>query len=584
MKKFVGLFAATILVVVGISGRMVYAGVDDYTISDYGISYVLSRDGEGRSVLKTTEYITAIFPQIDQNHGLERAIPETYKGHSTRLQINSVTDGSGTPLQYGTHSSNGNMVMRIGDANTYVHGIKSYQIVYTQRDVTAYFANTNDDEFYWDTNGLDWRVPIQNLSVSLRVDDGVESALNGKASCYEGFAGSQGNCVLQRDGTVFSTSASNLVPGQNMTIAVGFQPHTFAEYKMSLAEKLFILWMIVTLASIPVVLIVVVLVLLRWGRDKNRKKDITVIVPEYIPPKDASVTLSSRVIDTPKSVMTAQIIDLAVRHYVKIYQTQEKSLFKKAEYDLEIAKPINDLKWEEAELLRDLFDSKTDVGSRMSMSSLRSGTGFYNRIQNNEGGIKKRVRDEYGIRAKDPAVSARYIKTAKVLFIISIFLLSPPFLVAAIVVFVLAKILWPLTDKGVELRRYVLGLRDYIKVAETDRLRMLQSPEGAAKVGSVDVNDKAQLVKLYERVLPYAILFGIEKDWSKQLGAYYETMEAQPDWYVGRSAFNAAVFTTAMSSFNSSVSYASPSSSSTGGSGGGGFSGGGGGGGGGGGW
>ena len=98
-------------------------------------------------------------------------------------------------------------------------------------------------------------------------------------------------------------------------------------------------------------------------------------------------------------------------------------------------------------------------------------------------------------------------------------------------------------------------------------------------------NDKGRLVKLYERVLPYAILFGQEKDWSKQIGQYYEQAGAQPDWYSGIGAFNAANFATSMNSLNYSVTNTGSSySSSTGGSGGGGFAGGGGGGGGGGGW
>jgi hypothetical protein len=109
---------------------------------------------------------------------------------------------------------------------------------------------------------------------------------------------------------------------------------------------------------------------------------------------------------------------------------------------------------------------------------------------------------------------------------------------------------------------------------------MLQSPEGAAKVGIVDGTDEKKLVTLYERVLPYAILFGQEKEWSKQLGRYYEQSGSAPDWYSGTGAFNAALFASNMSSFSSSAASVSGFSSSSGGSSGGGFSGGGGGGGG----
>ena len=140
-----------------------------------------------------------------------------------------------------------------------------------------------------------------------------------------------------------------------------------------------------------------------------------------------------------------------------------------------------------------------------------------------------------------------------------------------------------LTDKGLALRRHLAGLKRYIGVAEVERLQMLQSPEGAEKV-KVDAADEKQLVKLYERVLPYAVLFGQEKEWSAQLGKYYEQVGEQPDWYSGQGVFNAAVFSAGMSNLSSTAVSISSFESSTGGSTGGGFAGGGGGGGGGGGW
>jgi uncharacterized membrane protein len=159
-------------------------------------------------------------------------------------------------------------------------------------------------------------------------------------------------------------------------------------------------------------------------------------------------------------------------------------------------------------------------------------------------------------------------------------------LIAALVALGCGWTIRPLTDKGLELRRYLAGLKQYIELAEKDRLKVLQSPEGAAKTGvTISGDGDKKLIKLYERTLPYAVLFGQEKEWNKQLAVRYESTGSSPDWYVGHSAFNAAVFTSSMNDFSSSMnSYGASSSSSSGGSSGGGSSGGGGGGGGGGGW
>ncbi|MET0853222.1 MAG: hypothetical protein ABWY30_01210, partial [Microterricola sp.] len=93
-----------------------------------------------------------------------------------------------------------------------------------------------------------------------------------------------------------------------------------------------------------------------------------------------------------------------------------------------------------------------------------------------------------------------------------------------------------------------------------------------------------QVLRLHEKLLPYSVLFGLEKEWSAELASLYERAGSDPGWYSGRSGFNAAAFSAGVGSFAtaSSTSWSSSgSSSSSGGSSGGGSSGGGGGGGGG---
>jgi uncharacterized membrane protein YgcG len=133
-----------------------------------------------------------------------------------------------------------------------------------------------------------------------------------------------------------------------------------------------------------------------------------------------------------------------------------------------------------------------------------------------------------------------------------------------------------ITKKGIEASRYLDGLKLYIKMAEKDRLAFLQSVEGA------DTSDKG-IVKLYEKLLPYAALFGVEESWMKELEKYYQIEDIEtPDWYQigGIMAFHDINHTIqAASSYATSSTHFSSSGSSGGG--GGGFSGGGGGGGGG---
>lgn len=585
MKRL--LTAALVAVSIAMLGATVpthATGVNDFTISSYDIAYKLSRDDANRSKLAVTETIVAEFPQTDQNHGIERVIPTRYDGHPVSLKIESVTNGR-DKLEYSTYESGGNTVLRIGDPDAYVHGTQRYQITYQQRDVTKFFADTGDDEFYWDTNGTDWRVPIEKLTVTLQVDDSLKTALSGENACYQGATGSDQPCVLTRDDAVMTTSATNLAPGENITIAVGFAGQTFAPYQESLLEFLGRIWLIGLIVGGTIGAMVLAWCSVRWSRQTKRSSEVGTIVPEYIPPKDASVTASASLLSGASGVFAAQLLDFAVRHYIKIYELEAKILiFNSKDYELEIVRDISDLRDEEREILTDIFSGKTQVGARLKLSSLKNNQSVYLKTLDNTKKLRALVRGSYGLRKQNARQSAWFIRAGWVLLGAAILLLNPAVLIFALIIFAFGKTLWPLSDKGLDLYRYLEGLKLYIKVAEAERIKMLQSPDGAAKIGSADPDDKAQLVKLYERVLPYAVLFGQEKQWNKQIGSLYESVQRQPDWYVSHSMFNAAVFSSAMGSFATSASYSAASSSSSGGSSGGGSSGGGGGGGGGGGW
>ncbi|TAH31739.1 DUF2207 domain-containing protein [Candidatus Saccharibacteria bacterium] len=593
--KRLGLFLSAALLLSGFFAPVTHAAVDDFTITDFQADYYLARDNDNRSRLKTVERITAEFPAANQNHGIERAIPKSYDNHPTHLEVQTVTDGSGTPLNFTTYESNGNEVVRIGDANTYVHGTQRYMLTYEQRDVTLRPNNRDINEFYWDTNGTDWRVPFDHVTARVHMSAKLASELTGEASCYVGARGSNERCDITKategDVTTFTIPASrDLAAGENVTFAIGFQDGTFAAYQPTLWERVTAFWGVVNIIGWIAALAAFLLLLIQYVRRTARSRELGTIIPEYIPPKDASLTVASRMMRIARSVMTAQLLDLAVRHYIKIYEVKEKTIFSPAQYEIEIIKDLSDLRWEEQEILKDMFDDEVIVGARLNLKKLRNSYSFAQLTINNDKDLTKLMNTEYGLQEMRPENKQWFRRAALIILVSGILLFSLPLMIVAFVAFICSFIVYSWTDKGLALRRYLEGLKLYIGVAEQERIKMLQSPEGAEKVASVvDIADRtepAQLVKLYERVLPYAVLFGQEKEWNKQLGSYYETNGSSPDWYTSSSgAYNAAIFTTAMNSFSTSTStYTSSSSSSSSGSGGGGSSGGGGGGGGGGGW
>ncbi|KQX08176.1 MULTISPECIES: DUF2207 family protein [unclassified Leifsonia] len=108
-------------------------------------------------------------------------------------------------------------------------------------------------------------------------------------------------------------------------------------------------------------------------------------------------------------------------------------------------------------------------------------------------------------------------------------------LILAIAGFITAFVITPqglsrrFTDASQPARRHLDGLRQYMVLAEKDRIRSLQSPRTAetSAVAGALLNDAADLgtaigrFRLYEKLLPYAVIFGIEKEWISNLKTAY---------------------------------------------------------------
>ncbi len=133
------------------------------------------------------------------------------------------------------------------------------------------------------------------------------------------------------------------------------------------------------------------------------------------------------------------------------------------------------------------------------------------------------------------------------------------------------------TPLGSKMMDGIDGLRQYLTLAEKDRMNM----RGAPKMSP----------KHFETLLPYAVALGVEKPWTETFDAWLAAAKMaetyQPTWYygsdMGRFSRGIGGFSHSMASTIRSTLPPPPKSSSSGSSGGG-FSGGGGGGGGGGGW
>ena len=181
---------------------------------------------------------------------------------------------------------------------------------------------------------------------------------------------------------------------------------------------------------------------------------------------------------------------------------------------------------------------------------------------------------------KDPAtVRTIWIGTGVFLLFAGIYLIAffgpvsiVALLLSSIIVIIFGWFMPRTTREGAVVREEVEGFKLFLSVTATDRIKFHNAPETRPEQ--------------FERFLPSAVAFGVEKEWA---GHFENLMIKPPSYFPGNTAgWNAISMANVASAFNaqaSSSAFRAPSSSGSGGSGfSGGGSGGGGGGGGGGSW
>ncbi|MBB1554824.1 DUF2207 domain-containing protein [Candidatus Saccharibacteria bacterium] len=601
-----------------------------FTITDFDVRTHLERGEQNQVKGQFTETITAEFPTTDQNHGLERYLPARYDNRSLQISDIKVTDTYGREITTEV-SGQGSDVIRIraGDKNTYVHGKKTYVFHYTVGRAVQSFDDI--DEFYWNLLGPNWAVPIQQFYGEVTIDKELIGSINrSRLACYFGEHGKANRCGQfgWRDEQTLSVAQQNLRPFQGVTVAVAFTKGTVGSAQLPAKDAAGLYaqmaaGILAIFLALPLMYALMAIRKRRWRKNETRQ-----IVREFIPPKE-SVWLGAHVArlnGQKNKVITAQILDLTVRGYLVVKEVTPAGEHKilgvtrktGPVYAVEIVRDLSELTAEELAVVKAVFNS-TSLGARYTPSKAKRDTNLGSRIAKLNQQDTEPVATKHGYFAPD-ALMAR-LHNWSIWFILIMWFMAIGSLVlaymvsgwsteftsavtntffsvavGAIIVAIIMSIVFysvvsrsRLTDKGVALTRYMYGLRSYMQLAEAERIRFLQSPENAQRVGSVNTEDPATIVKLYERLLPYAALFGMEKGWMQQLAKWYETTGESPVWSSG-IVYNAA-FISSMNQFMTtdmasgiSGSVSTYSSSSSGGSSGGGFSGGGAGGGGGGGW
>lgn len=616
MNRFKSILIVFSIFLVGLLGFNGFSNAQDtqnFIINNFHADYYLSKDSKGVGVMNVTETITAQFPNYNQNHGILRALPLTYNSVDLKIKDVSVINQTTGSSSYSTSKQNGNLVLKIGDADTYVRNQQTYVIKYSMQNViTEYSTN---QELFWNVNGTQWQQPMENVSATLLLSKDISPQFNNQLRCFTGQQNSTSQaCTVTSQNnsatgetTISAQTTGSLSPQENLSIVAGFQPNTFTIDKNAvLLAKIKLIAPMVLGLLVPVTFIL--LLIIEWLRKGRDPKGRGVIIPQYIPLKELDVLEADTLLHeyvTQKSI-SAQIIELAIKKYITISEVNKKgkkvlglNIGGSKDYELKLDKPTTDLSESEKSVCKMIFGDNPITGDTKLTSELKDKA--YTEVAKISKDVPKDLFARGYFSSNPSSAIGSYAKPSLILAIIwgaiGVVLMIVgilewpagvvPILITAGITMVItnivaSKIMPSKTIKGVDAKEYLMGLREYIKLAEADRLKYLQSPEGAEKYG--DPNTNIAKVKLFEKLLPYAIIFGLEKQWAN---SFQDIYKQPPDWYQGNyNSFTTGALIGSLASFDgaSAVSFSAPSSSGGGSGFSGGGSGGGGGGGGGGGW
>ncbi len=581
---------------------------EGWVVRAFDVAYEIRQAG----VVAVTEDLRVDFGGLER-HGIFREMPYRYDYDDTSDRLITISDvrvdDGSAPVPFELIRSDTNLQIKIGDPDKLVTGERRYRITYNLSAALNPFPD--HDEFFWNVTGADWPVPIEQATALVTVPQpGIE-----RAACYEGPTGSTAPCSsLPADDRAAFRSTMPLGLGSEMTIVVGLRkglvtvPEPALEAKpeeKDLPEyfKVTPLSVGATLALAAVIAAGLARVWWVAGRDRwfgdmahavdNPRAETKplfareTVVVEYQPPeverrgrrlRPAEIGL---LVDERADTLdvSATIVDLAVRKYLVIKETEEGGvfgLFKSRDYEL------TKMEGGEGELLpyeQTLLDALFAKGSPVKMSDLK------NEFHDDLAKVKKELYQESTKTLKffprDPEFVRNLYRVGGIVaaavgaglgWLLGTgaggALVAVPVVLGGLVLVPLSPAMPRRTAEGRQMYRRVLGFRQYMVTAETERQRF------------------AEEKNIFHDYLPYAIVFQCVQKWAKA----FEGLEAeaqQPYWYVGTHPFVAASFAEGVRDFSTSVSSvmaSTPGGRGGSGFGGGGSSGGGGGGGGGGSW
>jgi len=537
----------------------------------------VERDG----TIDVTETITARF--TGAWNGIYRSIPLKYRtarGLNWTLGLEGLgatnPDGGALRLEASRERHYLKIRMWIPGAE---NATRTAVLHYRATNALRFFDE--HDELYWNVTGDEWDVPIEAATARIELPP---DAAGLRAVAFNGVYGSTAqDASVEMAGTAVRIAMPHaLAFHEGLTAVVGWNKGLVAE-PTAAARTAGVLG-----SNWPLLLPVPVFfgAFLMWRRRGRDPRRLPVTV-RYEPPPGLTPGEAGTLMDNTPDMrdITATLVDLAVRGHLRFEEREQSKLFglvKEEEYVLHRLEAPADAGQQaphERRLLEGIFSGR---GTTVRLSELEDE--FYSELPGIRTAIFDRLLERGLYHARPDRVLQRWHVGGIFLGLAVGFggsavaarlLLTPvPFIVAGVLVAAIVIgfgfIMPARSVAGARTLEAVLGFEEFLRRVEGEQYRrvIVGHPE------------------LFDRFLPFAMAFGVEKKWARAFEGIYTST---PTWYAGPAVthFSVGRLSNSLAGFSAKAGTtlaSSPRSSSGSGFGGGGSSGGGGGGGGGGGF
>lgn len=572
MKKFIR-FLNIIFALMLVAASSVPAFADDnasyvpYFFTAYNVDINVNENNS----FDITEHISTYFNE--QRHGIFRTIPTRNQvrrtdgtSHSVKAKIKNIKASENCDVSI----ENGNYVLQIGDADTYVEGEHDYTIKYTY--MLGEDQNNGFDELYYNIIGDGWDTYIQNVTFKITMPKEFDKSKLGFSIGNYGTVGTYDINYDVNDNIITGSVARTLQPNEAVTVRLELEDGYFYFNKALYNFKLALL------VAVPALLFIIVIILWsKFGKDKKAVQTVEFYPPNGMSSADIAFWQSGLIANNEK--LTPLLIELANDGYIQIEEVETKSK-KKSEFAITKLKDRYDGNDRAKEIF---FNGLFKNGTRSKIYKSDLEDDFYLTLN-----IIKELYNKPEKRHKVFEAKSLYMRIlAWILCALSVFavlfnfsnlfdsnlkyILTLVGIIICIISFVFSFFIRKRTDEAVDILGKINGFKNFLETAEKDKLEALVDDDPA----------------YFYNILPYAYVLGVSDKWMKK----FESIAVEPpQWYYGYCPYNYIVFSHFMRDTMNSASNAMvsmPVQSGSGGSfssGGGGFAGGGAGGGGGGSW